>query len=152
MSRVAFDTNVLAYVAGVDRHPDDAAKIDTSRTLLRQLRGRASLIAPIQVLGELYVVLNRAGASRDEARETVLRMKQAFGTADSNSSAFLSALDLASAHKMQLWDALILNAAAEAGCALLLSEDMASGFAWRGTIVINPFAASIDERLGRLTA
>ena len=152
MSRIAFDTNVLAYIAGVDRHPDDAAKIDTSRTLLRQLRGQASLIAPVQVLGELYVVLNRSGASREEARETVLRMARAFGTADSNSSAFLSALDLASGHQLQLWDALILNAAAEAGCALLLSEDMSSGFAWRGTVVINPFAASVDERLSRLIA
>ena len=53
MSRIAFDTNVLAYIAGVGRHPDDAAKIEAGRTLLRQLRSRASLIAPVQVLGEL---------------------------------------------------------------------------------------------------
>ena len=75
------------------------------------------------------MVLNRSGASREEARETALRMYQAFGTADSSSSALLSALDLASAHKLRLWDALILNAAAQAGCTLLLSEDTASGFA-----------------------
>ncbi len=49
-------------------------------------------------------------------------------------------------------DALILNAAAEAGCELLLSEDMASGFAWRGTVVVNPFAPSPGERLARLAA
>jgi hypothetical protein len=29
---------------------------------------------------------------------------------------------------------------------------MSSGFAWRGTVVINPFAASVDERLSRLIA
>jgi predicted nucleic acid-binding protein len=55
-------TNVLAYIAGVDRHPDDIAKVDASRALLKRLRGRASLVAPIQVLGELHVVLSRAGA------------------------------------------------------------------------------------------
>jgi predicted nucleic acid-binding protein len=49
-----------------------------------------------------------------------------------------------------MWDALILNAAAEAGCGLLLSEDMAGGFAWRGTVVIDPFAAKIDKRLVRI--
>jgi len=38
------------------------------------------------------------------------------------------------------------------GCTLFLSEDMANGFAWRGTVVINPFAASVDERLSRLLA
>ena len=152
MSRIALDTNVLAYIAGVDRHPDDVAKIDTSRALLQQLRGRASLMVPVQALGELYVVLNRSGASRDDAREMVLRMTRAFGTLNSNNSAFLSALDLASIHKMQLWDSLIINVAAEAGCVLLLSEDMTNGFAWRGTVVINPFTASVDERLARLTA
>lgn len=150
MTRIAFDTNVLAYIAGVDRHVDDGPKIEASRALLQQLRGRAALIAPVQALGELFVVLTRAGATRDEARETALRMAQSFGTADSSSSAFLSALDLAAAHKLQLWDALILNAAAEAGCALLLSEDMAGGFAWRGTVVVDPFAPSRDERLTRL--
>ena len=152
MTRVAFDTNVLAYVAGVDRHADDAAKIDASRMLLKQLRGRAALVVPVQVLGELYVVLTRSGASRDEARDAVLRMAQAFGTADSNGSAFLSALDLATTHKLQFWDSLIVNAAAEAGCTLLLSEDMSDGFSWRGTVVVNPFATSVDERLTRLIA
>lgn len=150
--RIAFDTNVLAYIAGVDRHVDDGPKIESSRALLSQLRDRAALIAPVQVLGELFVVLIRSGASRDEARETVLRMAQSFGTADSNNSAFLSALDLAAAHRLQFWDALILNAAAEAGCTLLLSEDMSSGFAWRGTVIVDPFAPSRDERLARLLA
>ena len=152
MSRVAFDTNILAYIAGVDRHADDAAKIEASRALLKQLRGRATLLVPVQALGELYVVLTRSGASREEARDTVLRMAQALASLDSSRSAFLSALDLATTHKLQMWDALILNAAAEAGCTLLLSEDMADGFTWHGTAVVNPFAAAIDERLTRLTA
>lgn len=150
--RIGFDTNVLAYIAGVCRHVDDGPKIEASRGLLKQLRGRATLIAPVQTLGELFVVLTRSGASRDDARDTVLRMAQAFGTADSNTSAFLSAIDLVAAHRLQFWDALILNAAAEAGCGLLLSEDMSSGFAWRGTVVVDPFAPSPDERLTRLLA
>jgi predicted nucleic acid-binding protein len=152
LTRIALDTNVLAYIAGVDRHADDGAKIQSSRTLLKRLSGRAALIAPVQSLGELFVVLTRAGASRDEARETVLRMAQSFGTADSSKSAFLAALDLAATHKLQFWDALILNAAAEAGCTLLLSEDMSPGFAWRGAVVVDPFAPSPDERLTRVFA
>jgi predicted nucleic acid-binding protein len=152
VTRLAFDTNVLAYIAGVDRHAADERKIEASRTLLKRLQGRATLIAPVQVLGELFVVLTRSGASRDEARETVLRMAQAFGAADSDSSAFLSALDLAAGHKLQFWDALILNAAAQAGCSLLLSEDMSSGFTWRGVVVVDPFAPALDGRLARLIA
>jgi predicted nucleic acid-binding protein len=150
LTRVAFDTNILAYIAGVDRHPDDQLKILASRALLRRLRSRAALIAPVQALGELFVVLIRSGASQGEAREAVLRMAQSFASAESNTSAFLSALDLVAAHRLQFWDALILNAAAEAGCTLLLSEDMHAGFAWRGTTIVNPLATSSDERLTRL--
>jgi predicted nucleic acid-binding protein len=152
VTRVAFDTNILAYVAGVDRHPDDAAKIDASRTLLKQLRGRASLLVPVQVIGELFVVLTKAGASRADARATVLRMTEAFGSADSSAPALFSALDLVAAHQLQFWDALILNAAAQAGCTLLLSEDMSSGFTWRGVTVLNPLTPVPDDRLARLIA
>ena len=152
MTRVALDTNVLAYAGGVERHQTDAEKIDRSRQLIRSLRGRVTLVAPVQVLGELYVVLTRSGATREEARDHVLQASQAFGLADSTNSAFLSAVDLASAHKLQLWDALIINAAVEAGCSLLLSEDMSDGFAWRGLVVVNPFASTLNERLTRLTS
>jgi len=29
---------------------------------------------------------------------------------------------------------------------------MSNGFSWRGTVVVNPFATSVDERLTRLLA
>jgi len=51
-----------------------------------------------------------------------------------------AALHLASVHKLRIWDAIILAAAAEADCRLLLSEDMQDGFTWRGVTVVNPFA------------
>ncbi len=150
MSRVALDTNIVAYIAGVDRHPDDEGKIERSRDLLRRLRGRATLVLPVQVLGELFVVLTRAGAGRDEARETILRMAQSLAVVDTGRATLFSALDLVTAHKLQFWDALILNAAADAGCSLLLSEDMAAGFSWRGTAVVNPLSSPVDERLAAL--
>lgn len=146
---VGLDSNVLAYLAGVGRSPDDGAKIDAARALLATLSGRAQCVAPVQALGELFVVLIRAGASREEARTIVLRFQQSFALADSAESALLSALDLAAAHGLQFWDSLILNAAAEAGCALLLSEDIQDGFVWRGVTVANPFAV---QRHGRLAA
>ena len=61
----------------------------------------------------------------------------------------LAAMDLAADHDLSIWDAVILAAAADAGCRLLLSEDMQDGFAWRGLTVANPFA---DRRHPLLTA
>jgi predicted nucleic acid-binding protein len=142
--RIAFDTNILAYLAGVDRAPEDGRKIDLARAALAGMAGRATLIAPTQTLGELFVVLLRAGAPREEARAIVLRFRETFAGADTSDQTLLSALDLAVAHKLQLWDALILSAAADAGCARLLSEDMQEGFVWRGVTVTNPLKTPIE--------
>ena len=51
-----------------------------------------------------------------------------------------AALALSSAHRLRIFDAVILAAAAEAGCHQLLTEDMHNGFVWRGVEVVNPFA------------
>src|SRR5438309_751380 len=39
-------------------------------------------------------------------------------------------------------DAVILASAADAGCRLLLSEELQEGFTWSGVTVTNPFVAS----------
>ena len=52
------------------------------------------------------------------------------------------ALDVCNAHQLAIWDAVILAAASEAGCRVLLSEDMQDGFTWGGVTVVNPFAST----------
>ena len=54
----------------------------------------------------------------------------------------LAATDLVTDHQLNIWDAVILSAAAEAGCRFLLSEDLQDGFTWNGVTVSNPFADS----------
>jgi predicted nucleic acid-binding protein len=64
----------------------------------------------------------------------------------------LNATDLATDHHFGVWDAVILSASAEAGCRLLLSEDLQEGFTWRGVTVTNPFGPTrhplLDALLG----
>ena len=62
----------------------------------------------------------------------------------------MAAMDLAADHQLGLWDALILSAAADAGCRLLLSEDLQDGFTWSGVTVTNPFGSSPHTLLGAL--
>ncbi len=40
--------------------------------------------------------------------------------------------------KISIWDAIVLATAAEAGCRMLLSEDMQHGFTWSGVTIVNP--------------
>ena len=62
----------------------------------------------------------------------------------------LAAADLATHHQLSTWDSVILSAAAESGCRLLLTEDMQEGFTWKGVTVTNPFATSKHELLAAL--
>jgi len=150
MTRVALDSNILAYLAGVGRSAEDDAKIKRVRDLIGRLSSAASLIAPAQTLGELFVVLRRGGASAAEAREILLEFADAFGTSASETRTALAAADLVVDHQLQFWDALILTAAADAGCSLLLSEDMQHGFVTRGVTILNPLVEPAHPKLASL--
>jgi predicted nucleic acid-binding protein len=136
--RVALDTNVLAYAEGVNG--------PSMKNLALELVDRlpqASVVLPIQTLGELFQVLVRkAGRSPASARSAILSWRDAFALFETSPGAMLAAADLAVNHQLGIWDAVILSAAAEADCHLLLSEDMQEGFIWQGVTIANPFGRS----------
>lgn len=136
--RVAIDTNILAYAEGVD----DSVRQGMAKSVLRALPV-ASVVLPVQVLGELFRVLTRkAKRPAPAARTAVLVWRDSFRSHDTTAAALVSAMDLAADHGFAVWDAVILAVSAEAGCRLLLSEDMHEGFTWRGVTIVNPFAAA----------
>jgi predicted nucleic acid-binding protein len=133
---VAVDTNILVYAEEVSSEQEQAAALQ----ILEKLPHETTLI-PVQVLGELYRALtSRAGRSGARARATVQAWGDSYPVIESSPSVLLAALDLAVEHKFDFWDAIVLAAAADAGCRLLLSEDLQDGFTWRGVTVTNPFS------------
>src|SRR5579884_3165750 len=125
------------------------------RTAL-ELIGRlphSEVILPAQVLGELFNVLTRrASQPRDVARAIVLSWADTYLLLDTSAAVLVSAMDLAADHQLGIWDAVILAAAAEGGCRLLLSQDFHEGFTWGGVTVTNPFSPSADPLLGTVIA
>lgn len=141
--RIAIDTNILAYAEGVN----GGERRDAVLGLIRRLP-ETEVIIPAQVLGELYNVLVRKADWRpDDAKSTTVAWKDAYVPAATSIQAMLTAINLAVAHRLRIWDALILAVAAEAECSLLLSEDMQDGFAWNGVIVVNPLAVTLHPLL-----
>jgi predicted nucleic acid-binding protein len=133
--RVALDTNVLAYAEGVNGTDNKTIALDI-------LKGFAEheLMVPAQALGELFVVLTRK-AKRDAAvaRSAVLGWSDSFSLIDTTPAVILEAMELVTTHRLAFWDSVMLAGAAQAGCRMLLSEDMQHGFTWRGVTVQNPF-------------
>jgi predicted nucleic acid-binding protein len=148
--KIALDSNVLLYAASVWKAAADPGKAAIVRPMIDQLDLNATIVCPWQVFGECYSVMLRHGRTREECRMVIRKWQEKFETIASSETTFDAALDLATDHKLQFWDALILGAAADAGCSLLLSEDLQPGFTWRGVRVVDPFAKKMDVRLKRV--
>jgi predicted nucleic acid-binding protein len=143
---VALDTNILAYAEGVNGEDRKRAAL----AIVARLPPESTML-PVQTLGELFAVLVRkAGRTPSAARDAVLSWGDAFPLVETSHEVLLSASDLSGDRRLSIWDAVILAAAADAGCRLLLSEDLQDGFTWSGVTVVNPFAAARHHLLDAL--
>jgi predicted nucleic acid-binding protein len=136
----------LAYAEGVNGDPMQKAALEFVERL-----PEGTALLPVQTLGELFnLLVRKAGRPPAKARKAILSWRDAFPLIETSAEVMLAAADLATSHKLGIWDSVILSAAAESGCRLLLSEDLQEGFTWKGVTVTNPFAPSMHELLTAL--
>jgi predicted nucleic acid-binding protein len=134
--RIALDTNILAHAEGIN----GAVMRDRALALLERLPP-AAVVLPVQTLGELFnVLVRKARWHPSRAQDAVLSWHDSYNAVETSASVIVSAADLASSSSLSIWDSVVLAASAEAGCRLLLSEDLQDGFTWRGVTVANPFS------------
>lgn len=146
--RVALDTNVLAYAEGVN-----GADLKRKALEIIEKLPEDAVRLPVQTLGELFnVLVRKAGRAPTKARQAILGWQDAFPLVETSAEVMISAVDLATDHQLSIWDAVVLSAAAEAGCRLLLSEDLQESFTWKGVTVTNPFSTPKHELLAALLA
>lgn len=114
---------------------------------------RVGVLLPVQTLGELFgLLVRKARRAPTNARKAILSWKDAFPLIETSAEVMLAAADSATDHQLSIWDSVILSAAAEAGCRLLLSEGLQEGFTWKGVTVTNPFSTPKHELLVGLLA
>src|ERR1043166_4131931 len=106
--------------------------------LVRQALRNEIVVLPFQTCPELHnLLVRKAGHSRAEAERVVDAFAGSAMVIGSDVALMRVAFALAGAHRLQTFDAVILAAAASAGCELLYSEYMQHGFEWRGLMVVN---------------
>ena len=125
--RLALDTNILAYAEGVN-----GASMRKAALELVQRLPEGTTLLPVQTLGELFnLLVRKARRTPAKARKAILSWQDAFPLIETSAQVMLAAADLATDHQLSIWDSVILSAAAESGCRLLLSEDLQEGFTWK---------------------
>jgi len=138
-----FDTNVLVYL--FDRN--DSVKRLQAQTLVAEHMRARDMVLSTQVLQELYVTLTRKNhLSGVDALEVVTTFAQE-RVVPSSADLVLRALALSQRRQVSAWDALILQAALDADCTTLFSEDFQSGARVDDLEIVNPFVLSVHEAL-----
>jgi len=135
------DTNVLVYA--VDRA--DPARRARAREVLA-IGADGGLVVSAQVLAEFLVVTRRLAVpvAPAVARELVRTIAGAAEVIAQSSELVLAASERAEREQLSLWDAMIVQAAVDAGCDVLLTEDLQHGRDHDGLVVRDPFRDGAD--------
>jgi predicted nucleic acid-binding protein len=135
--RVRFvDTNVPLYAA----LRDEQEQSKTARA--KEIMLATDLALSVQVLQEFYTQAtreSRPGRISHEDAADLVRAFRRFPVQDITLSLVFAALDTKARFQISYWDAVIIEAARELGCEVVLSEDLNDGQDYGGVKVENPF-------------
>jgi predicted nucleic acid-binding protein len=133
--RSFFDTNVLIYA------DDKAASAKQRRAidLVAEHRRARTGVVSMQVLQEYFVTVTKKLRLDPSIARRKVELLAEFDVAAPEVADILAAIDLHRLHGFSFWDALVLRAAKQAGCSIVLSEDMQNARAIDGVQIVNPF-------------
>lgn len=130
-AKAFFDTNVLIYAFA-----QGDARADAAETALA-----GGGVVNVQVLNEFTAVaVRKLGMSWDEVMEALAAVR-VFCPAPRPLTVMVheTGLRIARQYGYRIYDALIIAAALEAGCEVMLSEDLQHGRSIEGLTIRNPF-------------
>jgi predicted nucleic acid-binding protein len=140
---VFVDTNIWLYARDGSDPLKHRAATEALEGLWREGTGRTSL----QVINEYFVNVTRK-VSRpltDAEAWADVEMMLAWRPRPVTADSLTAARAIAQRHRLFWWDALIVAAAVQEGCQVLLSEDFQHGQLIAGLRVRNPLMGSVSE-------
>ena len=133
--RLTLDANVLVYAVDTREPSKQAAAIEI---IVAAARMRSKL--GLQAIGEFYVASTRkVKVTPAVARRRVEYLLSTFEVFQHTRASIAEAAAQAAARRYFFWDAVLLASADEAGCTVMLSEDMHDGAKFGNIVVRNPF-------------
>jgi predicted nucleic acid-binding protein len=130
------DTNILVYAH--DR--STGIKHQRAQILIEDLWNSGMGVLSTQVLQELCINLRRKAANPLPVEEVrrLIREYSTWEVVTNTPASVLGALETETCCKTSFWDALILQAAEDAGVSILYSEDLATEQRYGAIRVVNP--------------
>jgi predicted nucleic acid-binding protein len=135
LTRTFLDTNILVYA---EDRADPVKQGKAVELILEHKRQRTGVVS-LQVLQEFFVTVTRKLKLDVGIARYKVEFHSRFHVAEPSVSDILAAIDMHRLHGFSFWDALVLRMAKQAGCRILLSEDMQHGRESDGVQIVNPF-------------
>ncbi len=136
-----FDTNVVVYA--YDRNA--GIKRDRAKALIEAHVQSDTFVLSTQVMVESYNTLQRAALLKREAALSIVEALADEHVVTTDAALVLRGIRLSQRHQLSHWDGLIVQAALDAGCTALYSEDMQAGMRFGDLEIVNPFADAAHE-------
>ncbi len=136
--KVFFDSNILVYA--YDKNEPEKGAI--AKQLIREHGTDGNLVLSTQVMQEFYVTVTKIGKHmlpKEEAADIVNDLAE-FPLIQVTKEIIMRAMKRHQTRGFSFWDSLIVEAALQAGCSTLLSEDMQDGFVIDAMQIHNPFS------------
>jgi predicted nucleic acid-binding protein len=132
--RFSIDTNLLVYA--VD--PKEGDKHSRALEIVDRAAGLDCVLTAQSLAEFVTATTRRRLLSKPLIMSQVRDWLTVFPTTTASLTAFATAFRAFEAGRFGLWDALLLATAAEAGCRIVLGEDMDDGAKLEGIVVRNP--------------
>lgn len=128
------DTNVIVYAF------DRSDKAKRARAI-EVLSSESDYVISAQVLSEFYIVATRKldPPLRQSEASRVVELLRVLPVVGIDEGLVAAAIATSREADISLWDAQIIEAAAGAGCDVVLTEDLNTGQTIRGITIENPF-------------
>lgn len=134
--RLFVDTNILIYALD----PQEPEKRKLASDLLRRTINSRTLTLSPQILNECYRVLTeRRRLMPAEDARTYVRVLSPWAVAPLDATTTERAWTVQDEAGLSWWDSLLVASALQAGCRLLVSEDLHDGLVVSGLRITNPF-------------
>ena len=132
-----FDTNVLVY----SHDPREPKKREIARALIGEAIGADAFVLSTQVLVEFYAACVRRKLLAPIRALSLVKLWSEHDTVSQTPDLVVRGLALHQDHSISMRDALVIQAALDARCDVLLSEDLQHGRRFGDLEIRNPFVA-----------
>ena len=130
-----FDTNVLVYCTDATA-PKKQAR---ARDLVARLTAAGDAVLSTQVLIELFHTVVRKQKMPPAAAQALTLAYSAWPVINSDVVLVNAAIEKSIAHRLSIWDAMVIEAALRADAQTLYTEDLSHGQRFGKLAVVNPF-------------